>query len=817
MFDRFVLSARKAMKLSREESHSNKHPYIGTEHMLIGLLLEDSGIAAAVLRQVGVNLDAVRKEINITPATNQIAVGAIPFTSNAKDALEASVLAASNLRHNYIGTEHLLLGIVSNVESTASQILERLNINISEIETSTSDLIGAVPTSAEVAEKGKEEDKAGSKKAYNAPAKKDKSALSQFGRDLTQLAAEGKFDPLIGREMEIERAVLILARRTKNNPLLLGEPGVGKTAIVEGIAQRIIDGKVPDSLKDHRIIALDLPGMVAGTKYRGQFEERIKAVMVEAAKEPVILFIDEMHMLVGAGSAEGAIDAANVLKPALSRGEICCLGATTLDEYRKYIEKDGALARRFQSVIIEPPTVAQTIDILRGLQGKYEEFHSVTYAADALECAVKLSERYITNRFLPDKAIDVIDESAARAVMEGLRPKEITDLEKQISQLEAEKVEAVASQNFEEAADLRDSIEKANTKLKNAISKRSKVKRVYVVTKEAVTATVAKMAGVPLNSISASEADKLLNFERELSNTVVGQDKAKKSLARALRKSRAGLKDPKRPIGSFLFCGPTGTGKTLLVKAMAKNLLGSENALIHLDMSEYGEKFNVSRLVGAAPGYVGFDEGGQLTEAVRRKPYSVILFDEIEKAHPDIFNILLQIMEEGKLTDSAGRVVDFKNTIVILTSNVGSSLIQNKAPLGFGQSTVSVDDVIETQITEELQKVFKPEFINRLDGTIFFTQLTRDELAQVLELELKRLEKQLADRKFKVHLTDSAKDFLLEKGWNPEFGARPLRRAISAHVEDLLADEILKDQNLKELTLTRDPDSNHLVVLEHGS
>lgn len=815
MFDRFALGARKVMKLAREESFGKKHPYIGSEHILVGLLLEDSGIAAAVLRQAGVGVENVRKEIDITPTTNQIAVGAIPFTANAKEALEASVLAASNLRHNYIGTEHLLLGIIANAESTAAQILEKLDIDLAVLETATADLIGGSAIStAEVIEKEKEKEEAKSnKKQYNAPAKKDKSALSQFGRDLTLLAFEGKLDPLIGRETEIERALLVLARRTKNNPLLLGEPGVGKTAIVEGIAQKIVEGKVPESLKDHRIVALDLPAMVAGTKYRGQFEERIKAIMAEASKEPVVLFIDEIHTLVGAGNAEGAIDAANVLKPALSRGEIRCMGATTLDEYRKYIEKDGALARRFQPIIVEPPSAEQTVAILKGLQSKYEQFHSVKYDAEALEAAVKLSDRYITNRFLPDKAIDVIDEAAARVVMESLRPKELTELENHIVELEREKSHAVSDQKFEQAAGHRDEIDEAKAKLKVMLEKFSgKNRKVHKVTKEVVTATVAKITGVPLSSISASEADKLLNLEKEFGLSVIGQEKAKKSLARVLRKSRAGLKDPKRPIGTFLFLGPTGVGKTLLVKTMAKSLLGSDNALIHLDMSEYGEKFNVSRLVGAPPGYVGFDEGGQLTEAVRRKPYSIVLFDEIEKAHQDVFNILLQIMEEGKLTDANGRVVDFKNTIVVMTSNVGSHVIQNKAPLGFGQSTTSIDDVIETQIMDELQKVFRPEFINRLDGTIVFTQLTREEMKEVLKIELQRLEKQLADRKIKLFLTEEAKAFLLEKGWNPEFGARPLRRAIANYVEDLMADEILKNQDLREVRLTKNPDADSLMA-----
>ena len=813
MFDRFIMAARKVMKLAREESHTNSHPYIGTEHILVGLLLEDSGIAAAVLRQVGVSLDEVRKEISITPATNKIAVGAIPFTSNAKEALEAAVLAASNLRHNYIATEHLLLGIVANTECSASQILEKLGANISTIEASTADLIGGATSTADLAKEKEEKEDKTTKKSTGAAVKKDKSALGQFGRDLTEMAREGKLDPLIGREIEIERALLILARRTKNNPLLLGEPGVGKTAIVEGIAQRIISGKVPDSLRDHRIVALDLPAMVAGTKYRGQFEERIKAVMAEATKEPVVLFIDEIHSLVGAGSAEGAIDAANVLKPALSRGEIRCMGATTLDEYRKYIEKDGALARRFQPIIVEAPTVAQTIEILKGLQSKYEEFHSVKYDEDALECAVKLSDRYITARFLPDKAIDVIDEAGARAVMEGLRPKEVTDLEKQIAQLELEKSQAVANQNFEEAANCRDATDKVRAKLKTELGKqKNKTRKIQRVTKESVTATVAKITGIPLSSISASEADKLLNLEKELGLVVIGQEKAKKSLARSLRKARAGLKDPKRPIYSGLLLGPTGVGKTLLVKALAKNLFGSENNLIQLDMSEYSERFNVSKMIGSPPGYVGSEDGGQLTEAVRRKKFSVILFDEIEKAHEQVFDILLQIMEEGKLTDAMGRVVDFKNTVVILTSNIGSHLIQNKASLGFKPSSTSNEDVMESQINDELAKHFKPEFLNRLDDKVIFTQLNKEELHQILSLELGKLQKLLKEHRIEIQLSEAAKEFLLEKGWNPEMGARPLRRAVSRYVEDLMADEILKNPDSKKFMLDVDLENDRLTI-----
>lgn len=794
------------MKFARNESISRKHPYVGTEHLLVGLLLEDSGIAAAVLRQAGLKIEDVRKQIKPSDDESQIAANAIPFSPNVRDALEAAVISASNLHHNYIGTEHLLLGILANNQNTASQIMESLKIDISAVEMSTTDLMGS-KTKEDKQDKKEQPD---TKKSYNAP-KKDKTALSQFGRDLTLLAYEGKLDPVIGREVEIERAILVLARRTKNNPLLLGEPGVGKTAIVEGIAQKIIQGEVPDTLKDHRLVALDLPGIVAGTKYRGQFEERIKSIMVEASKEPVVLFIDEIHTMIGAGGAEGAIDAANVLKPALSRGEIRCLGATTLDEYRKSIEKDGALARRFQPIIVDPPTTSQTLEILKGLQAKYEQFHNVKYDADALDAAVFMSDRFITGRFLPDKAIDVIDEAGARVVMETLRPKEITDIEKKISDMEAYKLQAVADNKFEEAASIRDTIEKLKSKLLSTRNKLNKAKKVQTVTKEIVAITISKITGVPLTSISSSEADKLLSLEKELGNVVIGQNKAKKTLAKALRKARAGLKDPKRPIGVFLFLGPTGVGKTLLVKAMAKTLLGSDDSLITFDMSEYMEKHNVSRMIGASPGYVGYEDGGQLTEAVRRKPYSVILFDEIEKAHPQVYDIFLQIMEEGKLTDSTGRIVDFKNTIVVLTSNVGSQVIQNKSPLGFNTS-VSNQDLMEDQINGELEKHFKPEFINRLDEKVIFSQLTKEELREVLHLEVAKVHKLLADKQISISLTAAAEDFLLEKGWNPEMGARPLRRAVSTFIEDCIADEMLKNPDTKRFVLDVCSEQEILVV-----
>ena len=810
MFDRFSVQARKVMKLARDEAYNLKHNYIGTEHLLLGLIDEDEGIAAAVLRQLGVKSSVVRGELNIAPATNPLAAGTIPFTRHAKQALESSVERAAEMRHNYIGPEHLLLGILTDEESQAAKLLVKLGFDTKAIKNEIFELIGE-PVGTEATEQNEEEYSAATTTETEAKTDKKKAgkALTQFGRDLTVLAKEGKLDPVIGRKNEIERIMMILSRRTKNNPILLGEPGVGKTAIVEGIAQQIVDGDAPQALSDYQVIALDLAALVAGTKYRGQFEERIKAVVEEARKTKVILFIDEIHTLIGAGGAEGAIDAANVLKPSLSRGEIRCVGATTIDEYRKSLEKDGALERRFQKVMVDPPSPEQTQEILCGLLPKYESFHNVKYTDEAVKASVSLSNRYITSRFLPDKAIDVIDEAGARSVMERNRPTKVIELEERIKTLKKNKATATAAKNYPALADYATTLNKLEDDYAKLVAQIKKTaKKSTVISEELIAATVAKMTGIPVDKLSSTDAQKFLTLEEHLNKTVIGQEKSKSILCRALRRTRAGLGDPKRPVGCFLFLGPTGVGKTLLVKEMAKVLFNSEDSLITIDMSEYMEKHNVSRLVGAPPGYVGFEEGGQLTEAVRRKPYSIVLFDEIEKAHTDVFNILLQIMEEGVLTDSNGRKVDFKNTIIVMTSNVGSDAIKNKAGLGFGGTSSGSEELIERQINDEVNETFKPEFLNRLDERVIFRQLTKIELIKVLEIEIQKVKSRLTQTKRDFNLTKGAEEFLLKKGWNPDFGARPLRRAVSQYIEDLLAEEILRGTIPENTTVTLDKDSD---------
>lgn len=789
MFNKFTERARNVMQLARQESLDFKHDCIGTEHILIGLIQEDSGLAAAVLRQLGITADAIRSKIENMSAISEKAIvaGKIPFTPMTKKALESAVIKASDLGHNYIGTEHLLLGIIEDEATVASQILINLGLELEIIRIEIFEMMGAEKPKPRVEEEEEEPKKT----------KKTKSpALDQFGRDLTQLALANKLDPVIGRDEEVERITMILSRRIKNNPLLTGPAGAGKSAIVEGLAQRIIAADVPEVLLNSRIVSLDLAAMVAGTKYRGQFEERIKAVLTEVSREKnIILFIDEIHTLIGAGSAEGAIDAANVLKPALARGEFRCIGATTLDEFRKTIEKDTALARRFQKVIINPSSKEETLEILKGLIDKYESFHRVSYTPDALKQAVELADRYITNRFLPDKAIDVIDESGARLALEIFRPKKLKEAEEKLALLVRTKDEAVAIQDFEKAALLKkqiDEFKKQKDEMKTEWKKQQSKETRGIVTAEMVAYTVSKITGVPVSNLTEDEVDKLLKMEEELNKTIIGQDEAKEVLCRALRRSRVGLKDPKKPIGSFLLSGPTGTGKTLLAKAIAKFIFGDENSLITLDMSEYMEKHTTSRLIGAPPSYVGFGEGGQLTEAVRKKPYSVVLFDELEKAHPEVLMVLLQIMEEGKLTDSAGVVVDFKNTIILATTNIGSDAIKNKGSLGFGLSKESNDERIKKQLNSEVERAFRPEFINRLDDILVFKQLTKEQLSEILELELGKVVVRLKTKNIKFELTDSAKTFLLNKGFSLEFGARPLRRAVERHVEDLLAELILK-------------------------
>ena len=790
MFDRFTDRARKVMALARKEAQRFNHDFIGTEHILLGLIQEGSGVAANVLKNLGVEIEKIRREIekNVQSGPSMVTMGQLPFTPRAKKVLELSMEEAQELGHNYIGTEHLLLGLIRENDGVAAQVLLDMSLKLEDVREAVLELLGAESMQSDNPIPSSAQPKGGRSKT---------PALDAFGRDLTELARDGKLDPVIGRHDEIERVIQILSRRTKNNPVLLGEPGVGKTAIVEGLAQDIIAGNVPEILRDRRIVVLDLAMMVAGTKYRGQFEERIKAVMTEVRRaKNVILFIDELHTLVGAGGAEGAIDASNVLKPALSRGEVQCIGATTLDEYRKFIEKDGALERRFQVIMVNPPSKAEAIEILKGLRDKYEAHHRVQINDKALEAAVELSTRYISGRFLPDKAIDVIDEAGSRIRMRTMtRPPDLKELEHEIEELNKEKEAAVAEQDFERAANLRDQADKLKKK-KEEIKKEWREKSSEsggIVDDEVVAETVSKMTGIPLTRLEKAESERLLTMEKELEKTVVAQEEAIRSISRAVRRSRSGLKDPRRPVGSFVFLGPTGVGKTLLAKALAKFMFGEEDALIQIDMSEYMEKHNISRLVGAPPGYVGFEEGGQLTEKVRRRPYSVILFDEIEKAHHDVFNMLLQIMEEGKLTDSFGRQIDFRNTVLIMTSNIGAQIIKNQSSLGFRQTSAerSYQDM-RRELLDEVDQHFRPEFLNRLDEIIVFHSLGREELQTIIDIEVRYVQERMLARGIRLILTDIAKDFLIEKGYNPDFGARPLRRAIEQFIEDPLAEEVLR-------------------------
>ncbi len=789
MFDRFTDRARKVMALARKEAQRFNHDFIGTEHILLGLIQEGSGVAANVLKNLGVEINRIRSEIekNVQSGPSMVTMGQLPFTPRAKKVLELSMEEANELGHNYIGTEHLLLGLIRENDGVAAQVLLDLNLKLEDVRGEVLELLGA-DADAESSIPQASQPKSGRSKT---------PALDAFGRDLTELAREGKLDPVIGRHDEIERVIQILSRRTKNNPVLLGEPGVGKTAIVEGLAQDVVNGDVPEILRDRRIVVLDLAMMVAGTKYRGQFEERIKAVMTEVRRvKNVILFIDELHTLVGAGGAEGAIDASNVLKPALSRGEVQCIGATTLDEYRKFIEKDGALERRFQTIMVNPPSKPETVEILKGLRDKYEAHHRVQITDGALEASVELSTRYISGRFLPDKAIDVIDEAGSRVRMRTMtRPPDLKDLEREVESLNKEKEEAVAQQDFERAANLRDQADKLK-------KKKEQIKREWreeasesggVVDDEVVAETVSKMTGIPLTRLEKADAERLLAMEDELHKTVVSQDDAIHAIARAVRRSRSGLKDPRRPMGSFIFLGPTGVGKTLLAKALAKFMFGEEDALIQIDMSEYMEKHNVSRLVGAPPGYVGFEEGGQLTEKIRRRPYSVVLFDEIEKAHSDVFNMLLQIMEEGKLTDSFGRHIDFRNSILIMTSNIGANIIKNQASLGFKPTSGERSyDEMKSELLNEVERHFRPEFLNRLDEVIVFCTLGREDLRVIVDIELGHVQSRLQEQGLAVTISDEVRDYLIDLGYNPEFGARPLRRAVEQNIEDALAEEILR-------------------------
>ncbi|MBN1124058.1 MAG: ATP-dependent Clp protease ATP-binding subunit [Sedimentisphaerales bacterium] len=811
MFERFTDRARKVMALANQEAQRFNHEYIGTEHILLGLVKEGSGVGANVLKNLDVDIKKLRLEIEklVKSGPDMVTMGKLPQTPRAKKVIEYAIEEARSLNHNYVGTEHILLGLLRETEGIAAQVLMNLGLKLEDVRQEVLNLLGAGVDNSYQNMGMKAAGPAGQKQKSKTP------ALDSFGRDLTELAARNELDPVIGRINEIERLVQILCRRTKNNPVLLGEAGVGKTAIVEGMAQRIINHEVPEILKDKRLVVLDLALMVAGTKYRGQFEERIKAVINEVRRAGnVILFVDELHTLVGAGGAEGAIDASNVLKPALARGEVQCIGATTYDEYRKYIEKDAALERRFQTIPVEPPSKDETIAILKGLRDRYEAHHKVRFSDEALYAAVELSVRYISGRCLPDKAIDVIDESGARVRLKNMTPPpNLSEIEAKIEKLQTEKDEAVRNADYERAASLRDEAQKL-------LDEKADLQRQWhqetgesigEVDAEVIAEVVSKMTGVPLTRLEKQEAQRLLELEEELHKTVVSQHEAITAVSKAVRRSRSGLKDPHRPMGSFIFIGPSGVGKTLLARALAEFMFGDADALIQIDMSEYMEKHNVSRLVGAPPGYVGYEEGGQLTERIRRRPYAVLLLDEIEKAHPDVYNMLLQIMEEGRLTDSFGRHVDFRNVILIMTSNIGADLIKNQSGFGFGKRTEQANyEKMKELLDKEIERHFRPEFINRLDAKIVFRALSREDLTTIVDYELNKVFKRLVEHGLHLDLDNSAKEFLIDKGYNPEFGARPLRRAIEHYIEDPLSEKMLrgefKDKNVIKITV-QDEDS----------
>jgi ATP-dependent Clp protease ATP-binding subunit ClpC len=793
MHDRFTDRVRRVIYYARDEANRLQHDYIGTEHLLLGIVREGEGIAAKVLGKLDLDFEQIQQAVEsmVKSTGSSLIVGEIPFTPRAKRVLELAIDEARQLGHNYVGTEHLLLGLIREGEGVAAQVLSELGVDRKRVREEVLRLLG--PATSMKARKTKKE-------------KSDTQNLDQFGRDLTQLARENKLDPIIGRETEIERVVQVLSRRKKNNPILIGEPGVGKTAIAEGLAQQIVENKVPEILKDKRICTLDLASVVAGTKYRGQFEERLKSIINEIREaEDVVIFIDEVHTIVGAGGAEGAIDASNMLKPALARGELQCIGATTLDEFRKHIEKDGALERRFQPILINPPTEDETIKIIFGLRDKYEAHHRVKISDDAVRAAVYFSQRYIHGRFLPDKAIDLIDEAGSRARLGVVTaPSELQDLEAQIEVLCREKESAIQAQEFEKAASFRDKEKDMRKKLQDMRKTWNETKQVKETTVSAadIARVVASMTGVPVSEVEQEETDKLLRLEDEMRKRVVGQDEAVVALARAVRRNRAGLRDPRRPIGSFIFLGPTGVGKTELARALSQVMFETEEALIRLDMSEYMEKFSVSRLIGAPPGYVGYDEGGQLTEKVRRKPYSVILFDEIEKAHPDVFNILLQVMDDGALTDNYGRRVDFRNTVLIMTSNVGT--LEAKVGRGLGFAIDGTDSAYKTmkgKLLENLKKSFNPEFLNRLDEIVVFKPLDKPDMETIIEIMLRDFIKRLKSFDLRVSFSDESKRFLMEKGFDPALGARPLRRAIQRFVEDPLSELLLRKGLRKDVEI----------------
>ena len=791
MFERFTERARQVVVLAQEEARTLKHNYIGTEHILLGLLREEEGLAARVLESLDITVERVRSQVvRIVGSGEEVTSGQIPFTPRAKKVLELALREALSLGHNYIGTEHILLGLVRENEGVAARILLDFDADSDKIRNEVIRMLSGPG--------GRRQGGGGGGGGQGEGGKKSSKLLDQFGRNLTRLAEEGKLDPVIGRETEIERIMQILSRRTKNNPVLLGEPGVGKTAVVEGLAAKINSGEVPELLKDKQIYTLDLAALVAGSKYRGEFEERLKKVMKEITQRgDIILFIDELHNLVGAGAAEGAIDAASILKPALARGELQTIGATTLDEYRKYLERDSALERRFAQIKVDQPSPEDTVRILEGLRERYEQHHRVTINDEALAAAAELADRYISDRFLPDKAIDLIDEAGSRMRIKSMStPPVYRDLEEEIETTRREKEAAIEAQEFEKAANLRDTERQLTTKkrqLEDEWAEGENGER-PVVGEEEIADIVSMWTGIPVFKLTEAETKKLIRMEEELHKRVIGQEVAITAVSKAIRRSRAGIKDPKRPAGSFIFLGPSGVGKTELARTLADFLFGDEEAMIRIDMSEYMEKHAVSRLVGSPPGYIGYDEGGQLTEAVRRKPYSVLLLDEIEKAHPDVFNILLQILEDGRLTDAQGRTVDFRNAIVIMTSNIGASEISKNTSIGFtvsDETGMSYGDM-KNRIMSDLKKVFRPEFLNRIDEVIVFHKLAKDEVKEIVDLMINRVRVQVAEHELQLDLTEAAKDLLVDKGWDPSMGARPLRRAIQRYIEDPLADEVLR-------------------------
>jgi len=805
MFGRFTERAQKVLALAQEEASRLGHSGVGTEHILLGLVREGEGIAAKSLVSLGLSSDKVQKEVEKIIGRGPGQTAGMAYTPRAKKVIELSIDEARKLGHNYVGTEHILLGLIREGEGVAARVLANLGVSLNKARQQVLQLLGG-----DTHESHQE-----NAQAANTP------TLDSLARDLTQMARDQKLDPVIGRANEIERVIQVLSRRTKNNPVLIGEPGVGKTAIAEGLAQRIVENEIPETLRNKRVMVLDMGTVVAGTKYRGEFEDRLKKIMDEIRQAGnIVLFIDELHTLIGAGGAEGAIDASNILKPALARGELQCIGATTLDEYRKHIEKDAALERRFQPITVDQPSREEAVQILHGLRDRYEAHHRVKILDDAIEAAVKLSDRYITDRFLPDKAIDLIDEAASRVRLRTYtQPPNLKELEEKLEEIRSEKESAVQSQEFEKAASLRDKEQKLREDLENRKSEwqQNQVKKDSVVSADDIAEIVASWTGIPVKKMAEEESERLMNLEALLHERVIGQDEAVKSIARAVRRARAGLKDPKRPIGSFIFLGPTGVGKTELAKALAEAMFGDENAIVRIDMSEYGERHSTARLVGAPPGYVGYEEGGQLTEKVRRKPYSVVLFDEVEKAHPEVFNVLLQVLDDGRLTDSKGRTVDFRNTLILMTSNVGAQTIRKGGALGFTASREHDYVDMKDRVLDELKKQFRPEFLNRLDDTIVFHPLAEEHIREIVELMSEELRKRLIENDIHFHLTDEAKGFLAKEGYDPQYGARPLKRAIQRHIEDQLSEALLSGTVKKGDQVLIDIDGEKLTVTKHSA